>query len=106
MQTACGPTRWHARSKISRVLAASEPGAWQASVAANELEDLARKGTPPRFIYTEATYQNPTGTTIPRARRLEILALAKRFGVILVEDNCYGDVNYERSKPPKRDATG
>lgn len=64
------------------------------------LEDLARKGTPPRFIYTEATYQNPTGTTIPRARRLEILALAKRFGVILVEDNCYGDVNYEKSKPP------
>jgi 2-aminoadipate transaminase len=64
------------------------------------LEDLARKGTPPRFIYTEATYQNPTGTTIPTARRLEILALAKRFGVILVEDNCYGDVNYERTKPP------
>jgi 2-aminoadipate transaminase len=47
------------------------------------LEDLSRKGT-----------------TIPRTRRLEILALAKRFGVILVEDNCYGDVNYERSKPP------
>jgi 2-aminoadipate transaminase len=64
------------------------------------LDELARKNTPPRFIYTEATYQNPTGTTIPRARRLEILALAKRFGVTLVEDNCYGDVNYEASKPP------
>jgi len=64
------------------------------------LEELARKGTPPRFIYTEATYQNPTGTTVPRARRLEILALAKRFGVILVEDNCYGDVHFEGEKPP------
>jgi len=64
------------------------------------LTDLDRKGTPPRFIYTEATYQNPTGTTMPRQRRLEILALAKRFGVILVEDNCYGDVHYEGDKPP------
>jgi 2-aminoadipate transaminase len=64
------------------------------------LADLARKGTPPRFIYTEATYQNPTGTTIPRARRLEILALAKRYGVILVEDNCYGDVHFDGAKPP------
>jgi 2-aminoadipate transaminase len=64
------------------------------------LGELARQGTPPRFIYTEATYQNPTGTTMPRERRLQVLALAKRFGVILVEDNCYGDVNYEAAKPP------
>jgi 2-aminoadipate transaminase len=64
------------------------------------LTELERAGTKPRFIYTEATYQNPTGTTIPRARRREILELAKRFDVILVEDNCYGDVAYERAKPP------
>ncbi len=64
------------------------------------LDDLAGKGTPPRFIYTEATYQNPTGTTIPRARRVQILELAKRFGVTLVEDNCYGDVHFDGVKPP------
>lgn len=64
------------------------------------LDELARGGTPPRFIYTEATYQNPTGTTMPRERRLQVLAIAKRHGAILVEDNCYGDVNYEAAKPP------
>jgi 2-aminoadipate transaminase len=64
------------------------------------LEDLHRRGTPPRFVYTESTYQNPTGTVMPRARRLEILAIVKRFGTILVEDNCYGDVHYEGLKPP------
>jgi len=64
------------------------------------LEDLHRRGTPPRFIYTEATYQNPTGTMMPRARREQILALAKRFGTILVEDNCYADVHYSGAKPP------
>jgi len=64
------------------------------------LATLARDGTKPRFIYTEATYQNPTGTTIPKTRRLEILELAKRYEVIVVEDNCYGDVAYEAAKPP------
>jgi 2-aminoadipate transaminase len=64
------------------------------------LTDLQQRGTPPRFIYTEATYQNPIGTTMPRERRLEVLALAKRFDCVLVEDNCYGDVHYAGTKPP------
>jgi 2-aminoadipate transaminase len=64
------------------------------------LVELERAGTRARFIYTEATYQNPTGTVMPRARRVEILALAKRFDTILVEDNCYGDVHYDGEKPP------
>jgi 2-aminoadipate transaminase len=37
---------------------------------------------------------------MPRARRQQILALAKRFGTILVEDNCYADVHYGGAKPP------
>jgi 2-aminoadipate transaminase len=64
------------------------------------LADLACNGEKARFIYTEATYQNPTGTVMPRARRLEILAIAKRYDTILVEDNCYGDVHYDGPKPP------
>ena len=34
------------------------------------LEALARQGRRPRCIYTLATYQNPTGTVMPRSRRL------------------------------------
>jgi len=64
------------------------------------LDDLAKSGSRARFIYTEATYQNPTGTVMPRERRLEILALARRFDTVLVEDNCYGDVHYDGPKPP------
>jgi 2-aminoadipate transaminase len=63
------------------------------------LTDLQRRGIRPRFIYTEATYQNPVGTTMPRERREEILAIAKRFECIIVEDNCYGDVHYVGEKP-------
>lgn len=64
------------------------------------LTELDRAGMRARFIYTEATYQNPTGTVMPRARRREILELAKRFDTVLVEDNCYGDVHYDGDKPP------
>ena len=67
---------------------------------ADTLEDLHRKGTPPRFIYTLATYQNPTGSMMPRARRLELLEVARRYDAVVVDDNCYGDVHFEGAKEP------
>jgi 2-aminoadipate transaminase len=70
------------------------------------LGSLHQRGTPPRFIYTEATYQNPTGTVMPRARREQILAIAQRYDAILVEDNCYADVHYAGQKPPAFYALG
>lgn len=56
--------------------------------------------TPPKFIYTLATYQNPTGAMMPRARRLEVLEVVHEYDSVLVEDNCYGDVHFEGEKPP------
>ena len=67
---------------------------------ADTLGDLHRKGTPPRFIYTLATYQNPTGSMMPRERRLELLEVARRYDAIVVDDNCYGDVHFEGVKEP------
>ena len=69
-----------------------------------DLEDalatLKRAGNKPRFIYTITTYQNPTGFTMPRARRLELIDIARRFDVPVIEDNCYGDVHYEGPVEP------
>lgn len=59
------------------------------------LRQLHEGGTPPAFIYTTSTYQNPTGAVMPRARRLELIDLARRFDTIIVEDNCYADVHFE-----------
>ncbi|MFH1569897.1 MAG: PLP-dependent aminotransferase family protein [Gemmatimonadota bacterium] len=64
------------------------------------LEALRREGAVPRFIYTLATYQNPTGSVMPRPRRLELIEVARRFDCPLVEDNCYGDVHFEGGKEP------
>ncbi len=67
---------------------------------ADVLADLRREGTRPRFIYTLATYQNPTGSVMPRQRRLELLEVARYYDTIVVEDNCYGDVHFEGPEEP------
>ncbi len=64
------------------------------------LQSLARAGRQPGCIYTLATYQNPTGTVMPRSRRLEMIAIARRHGVAIVEDNCYADVHFDGDIPP------
>jgi 2-aminoadipate transaminase len=49
----------------------------------------------PSFIYTTASYQNPTGTTQPRERRVRLLELARQHGTPVVEDDTYGDISFE-----------
>ena len=61
-------------------------------------EELARldgEGRLPKFIYAISTYQNPTGFIMPKARREQMIALAAKYQVPIVEDNCYADVHYE-----------
>lgn len=65
-----------------------------------KLKTLYEKGTPPKFIYTLTTYQNPTGTIMPRSRKEELISIAGEYDLPLVEDNCYGDVHFEGEKVP------
>ena len=53
----------------------------------------------PKFIYALTTYQNPTGTVMSLERRHELLEIAERYQIPIVEDNCYGDVHYDGEKP-------
>ena len=64
------------------------------------LDELASAGTPPRFVYTIPTVQNPTGSVMPVERRREILAIARRFGVPIFEDECYADLQWSGDRPP------
>jgi 2-aminoadipate transaminase len=67
---------------------------------AGALARLQAAGTPPGFIYTTPTYQNPTGVTMSVARRREVLALARGRSVPIVDDNCYGDLDFDGPPPP------
>lgn len=64
------------------------------------LRRLRAAGTPPRFLYTIPTFSNPTGITMPVARRRALLDLAVRHDVPVIEDDAYGDLRYEGEPVP------
>src|SRR6266511_3690523 len=64
------------------------------------LSDLRRQGARPKFIYTIPTFHNPTGTTMPLARRQKLVALGAAYGVAVVEDDAYGDLRFEGQPLP------
>jgi 2-aminoadipate transaminase len=64
------------------------------------LADLKARGVRPKYIYTIPTVQNPTGTILPEARRLELLQLSQSYGVPIFEDDCYSDLIWDGRRPP------
>ena len=77
-----------------------DEGGLRLDAAEAALTRLRKEGRAPKFIYAISTYQNPTGFVMPKRRRLELIELARRFGVPVIEDNCYGDVHYEGPVEP------
>ena len=63
------------------------------------LEELKAKGIKPKYIYTIPTIQNPTGSIMPEARRRELIALARDYGVMIFEDECYSDLIWNGERP-------
>jgi 2-aminoadipate transaminase len=53
-----------------------------------------------RFLYALPNFQNPTGRTLGRARRIALLERAARFAVPVIEDDPYGDLRYAGSPQP------
>src|SRR6185369_9754384 len=55
-----------------------------------ELEDLILRYRP-KLICINPTFQNPTGRTLPLTERRELLALAARYRIPVIEDDPYRD---------------
>ena len=53
-----------------------------------------------RFIYTIPNFQNPTGITMSMEKRRAVYALAKKYDVLVLEDNPYGDLRYSGETLP------
>jgi 2-aminoadipate transaminase len=64
------------------------------------LIDLRRQSVRPKFIYTIPTFHNPTGATMPLDRRQKLVGLAAEYGVVVVEDDAYGDLRFEGEPLP------
>lgn len=53
-----------------------------------------------RFLYTIPNFQNPSGITMSLEKRKAVYALAKKYEVLILEDNPYGDLRYEGEYVP------
>lgn len=56
------------------------------------LEEKLKQNKNVRFIYTIPNFQNPSGATMSLQKRKRLYELAKQYGVLILEDNPYGDL--------------
>jgi 2-aminoadipate transaminase len=64
------------------------------------LEQALADGTKPAFLYTIATFQNPSGHTLSEERRRRVVEIAKAHDLLVLEDDPYGLVRFEGEAPP------
>ena len=63
------------------------------------LENALKKGVP-KFFYTIPDFQNPTGATCSGTKRRQIVGLAAKYGLLLVEDAPYRQLRYRGTEEP------
>ncbi len=64
-----------------------------------ELEDLLQRYRP-KLIYTNPTFHNPTGRTLPVETRKALLSLAARYRLPVLEDEPYRELSFRHPPPP------
>src|SRR5213595_3426311 len=64
------------------------------------LERALAEGDKPAFLYTIATFQNPSGRTLAADRRRRVAELAREHELLVLEDDPYGLVRFEGEAPP------
>jgi 2-aminoadipate transaminase len=70
------------------------PAALEAAIT-----DVARSGRRAKFLYTIPTYQNPAGVTLSDERREQVLDICERAGLLVVEDDPYGQLSFDGEAP-------
>lgn len=65
-----------------------------------ELEKALQTHKNARFIYTIPNFQNPSGITMSLEKRKKMYELAKKYNVLILEDNPYGDLRYSGAYIP------
>jgi 2-aminoadipate transaminase len=73
--------------------------------------DLQKQGRPAKFIYVTPNFQNPAGMLMSARRRHELLDVATRHDLVILEDDPYGSIyfedvtTFEDTRPIKADDT-
>ena len=61
----------------------------------NIMEDYLKTHNNIKLFYTIPNFQNPTGYTTSLVKRKAIYELCNKYGVVILEDNPYGDLRFE-----------
>ncbi|WP_077534407.1 aminotransferase-like domain-containing protein [Massiliimalia massiliensis] len=65
-----------------------------------KLENTLKENPNTKVIYLIPNFQNPTGTTMSYEKRKGVLELAKKYDVVILEDNPYGDLRFAGEHVP------
>lgn len=60
-----------------------------------KIQAAIARGKKPKFIYVIPDFQNPAGMTMGEKRRREIIAIAHRYDILILEDSPYRELRYE-----------
>ena len=63
------------------------------------ITEVARSGRRAKFLYTIPTFQNPAGVTLSEQRREQVLDICERAGLLVVEDDPYGQLSFDGDAP-------
>lgn len=66
----------------------------------SELEEAIKENDRARMIYVIPDFQNPTGKTWSLKRREELIALANKYDLPVIEDNPYGELRFDGEEIP------
>jgi 2-aminoadipate transaminase len=72
----------------------------QTALLEAEIDKLAAKGLKPKFIYEIPDFQNPSGITMTLKRRKELLRIAEKYDLIVIEDSPYRQLRFEGKVEP------
>ncbi len=64
------------------------------------LTAIKREGKSVKLIYTISAFHNPSGVTLSLARRMALLEIAWRHGVMILDDEAYRELWYDCPPPP------
>lgn len=69
-------------------------------ISLEALENALKANPRAKFLYTIPTFQNPAGITTSYEKRRAVLELAKKYDILILEDNPYGDLRFSGKDVP------
>lgn len=88
----------HAKAEIVGV--ANDEHGMNMDALEETLRSLAARGKRPKLINTVPINHNPTGMNMSAERKTRFIELAEEYDVVILEDECYGDIYFEGDPPP------